>query len=261
MTEIQKTFVKRKWWGGRAALWDPKKHKGTREMTLDAPLSDVAPFLVEQLKPGLQTLTAVMLKDGKVEVQTGSRDLEDTAKKAEKEGTSAATVKRPTPSCPQCHAGAILPATEVLLSFLDEEQHAEWAEDRSLVAIGGTTGHRYLLSHRHSEQARRQGRICYDLDDEGVIHFHDMSVPPEEEVLAAKLILEHREAWLRNEATCLGGFSNDYDYNRFTDVLKNPFGGGGDGIPDAAFSGRVGEFTMGLARGFREARYPQEPRA
>ena len=36
-----------------------------------------------------------------------------------------------------------------------------------------------------------------------MLHFHDNSVPPEEEVLAAKLILEHREPWLRNEATCL----------------------------------------------------------
>ena len=46
-------------------------------------------------------------------------------------------------------------------------------------------------------------KICYDIDDRCVLHFHDWTVPPEEEVLATKLILEHREAWLRNEATVL----------------------------------------------------------
>ncbi len=79
-------------------------------------------------------------------------------------------------------------------------------------------------------------------DDLGVLHFHDNSVPPEEEVLATKLILEHRESWLRHEATCLGG---DFDF-----VFKNPFGGGGDGVPDSQLTGEIGSFFRGFLMTF-----------
>ena len=34
-------------------------------------------------------------------------------------------------------------------------------------------------------------------------------MPPEEEILAAKLILEHREPWLRNEANAAAEYSGD----------------------------------------------------
>ena len=154
----------------------------------------------------------------------------------------AATVKRPTPSCPKCMPGAIEPANEVLQSFLTEEQHELWAKDRAIVVRGGITGHRYLVSHRHGRHAIKAGKICFDLDDLGVLHFHDNSVPPEEEVLATKLILEHREPWLRHEATCLGG---DFDF-----VFKNPFGGGGDGVPDSQLTGEVGNFLRGFLMTF-----------
>lgn len=142
---------------------------------------------------------------------------------------AAVTVRRATPCCPQCTPGAVGPASEVLLAFLDERQHRDWAERRAIVVRGGLTGHRYLLAHRSTELAARMGRICFDMEDQLVIHFHDRSVPPEEEVLAAKLILEHREPWLRNEATTFGAFH-----------FKNPFGDGGDGVWDASLTRRIG---------------------
>lgn len=150
---------------------------------------------------------------------------------------AAVSVRRATPSCPQCMPGAIGPATEALLAFLGREEHEQWAEERAIVVEGGTTGHRYLLAHRHTPLAIRIGRICFDLDDQEVVHFHDWSVPPEEEVLGAKLVLEHREHWLRNEATCLG-----------TDVLPNPFGDFYDGVADASFVRGFGEALGWRAR-------------
>lgn len=80
-------------------------------------------------------------------------------------------------------------------------------------------------------------RIPADLDDGGILHFHDWRVPPEEEVLATKLVLEHREPWLRNEATALGGM--------FTDVFGNPWGDGSDGMPDSSFTASFGRSLMG----------------
>ena len=152
---------------------------------------------------------------------------------------AAVSVKRPTPSCPQCVEGAIEPASEVLLTFLSAEQHALWAVSRQIVVTGRRSGHRYLLAHRHSARAQYQGRICFDLEYQKGIHFHDSTVPPEEEVLAAKLILEHREDWLRNEATTF--YSTDAKY-------KNPFGDISDGVADANFSRGYGLTTLNQER-------------
>ncbi len=163
---------------------------------------------------------------------------EPEKKKPEK----AVTVKRPTSCCPKCIPGAIEPANEVLQSFLTPEQHELWAKDRAIVVRGGITGHRYLVSHRHGRHAVKAGKICFDLDDLAVLHFHDNSVPPEEEVLASKLILEHREPWLRHEATCL---TSESDF-----IFKNPFGGQQDGVPDSNFTGEVGSFFRGFLMTF-----------
>jgi hypothetical protein len=149
----------------------------------------------------------------------------------DKKPEAAVTVKRPTPCCPQCMPGAIEPASRVLLAFLSEAEHAQWREERCLTVVGGLSGHRYLVAHRNSRRAAGWGKICYDTDDEVVLHFHDNAVPPEEEVLATKLILEHREPWLRNEATFFGHTDTKY---------KNPFGGFSDGVPDSIFTESFG---------------------
>jgi hypothetical protein len=143
------------------------------------------------------------------------------------------SVKRHTPCCPDCEVGSVAPASEVLLSFLSDEEHETWARERAIVVTGGLTGHRYVLAHRQSALAAYNTKMCFDLDDGQILHFHDNSVPPEEEVLAAKLILEHREPWLRNEATLLGG--NNLKF-------KNPFGGLGDGTESTAFVSEIGRW-------------------
>jgi hypothetical protein len=228
--------------------------------TIDAPFSEVAPLAVKLMRPGNQVLTALHFKDGHIEtiqaseatrmlespyrgedVAPSGKDLALAAKELEsraieKQPDAAATVKRPTPCCPQCVLGAVEEASEVLLSFLSEEEHRMWSRERRLEVVGGLSGHRYQIAHRHTETARFQGRICYDLDDRQTMHFHDTSVPPEEEVLATKLILEHREHWLRNEATCFGQTNVRY---------KNPFGSGGDGLADSAWTVEMG---MGMQR-------------
>ena len=158
----------------------------------------------------------------------------------------AASVQRPTPCCPQCVPGSVEPASEVLLSFLDEEQHESWAKDRCIKVVGGYTGVEYLLAHRHTKRAQKIGRICWSITDEQVVHFHQTEVPPEEEVLAAKLILEHREDWLRNEATFFGSGAK----------FKNPFGDVQDGVADAVFMERFGEILM---NGWRPGNLKRRP--
>lgn len=244
LNKLQAVLVKKKYLDAEQNLWvegDGSAYRDKPQSTaLSASLSKVAPLFTKILKPGKQTLTAVSFKDGSIETVQGSEVSEALAKKAEDKGKDAATVKRPTPCCPQCVPGAVGPASEVLLSFLNEDEHRMWAQDRCLVVEGHLTGHRYLLAHRHTERAARIGRICYDLDSQEVIHFHDNSVPPEEEVLAAKLCLEHAEPWLRNEATLF-----NYQEIRF----KNPFGDIMDGTADAFLTNFVGGLALGHSVG------------
>ncbi|MFI5296561.1 MAG: hypothetical protein ACHREM_00565 [Polyangiales bacterium] len=241
--------------------------------SIDASVERVGAVLAEIARPGPAVLTAVHYCDGRiVTTSNGPAGLEQVADEMakarvereraetaaakakpadkpkadaavvaakEKEPKAVVTVRRPTPSCPLCQPGAITPASEVLLAFLNEEEHETWAKERAIIVIGGETGHRYMLAHRNSDLAIGNTKICRDLDTNSVIHFHDWRVPPEEEVLAAKLILEHREPWLRNEATLFDLPSNRGEMMRF----KNPFGNMMDGVADAQFTDGIGRFA------------------
>ena len=226
----------------------------TRTILLRAPLAKTGPLLVKATKPADRTLTAVSFKDGRLEVaETGA--LETLVAKAENDKEAkAVSVSRPTPCCPRCEVGSIAPAREVLMAFLSPQEHADWADHRAIIVRGGKSGHRYLLAHRNSPTAARLGKICYDLEDHFVLHFHATEVPPEEEILAAKLILEHREPWLRNEATCLlqtkDGRWHDLGFMHY----KNPFGDVTDGRVDAAITATFGVAAEVAARAIQPRR-------
>lgn len=241
---------------------------------LTTSVAEAGPVLARIAQPSRAVLTAVRIAGGKIEVvdQSDVERVTEKVVKSEKlkstldvveeklkgseekakpevakvdppkeEETVAATVRRPTPCCPQCEPGSIEPAREVLLSFLDRRQHADWARHRAIVVEGGLTGHRYLLAHRNGPVAASVGRICYDLDDRSVVHFHDWRVPPEEEILASMLILQHREPWLRNQATIFSGGAR----------FSNPFGDGSDGVADSTLAADFGELLAGSRDGVR----------
>lgn len=212
----------------------------TRTIALNAPMATVGPVLVRLSKPADRTLTAVSFSDGKLEIAETNMLETVTAKAGKDRGSKAVSVSRPTPCCPECVPGSVAPASDVLLSFLSKQEHDDWAKHRAIMVTGGRSGHRYVIAHRHSRMAVQNKKICYDVEDRCVLHFHDWTVPPEEEVLATKLILEHREEWLRNEATVL---QQDKD-GRWHDLgimrYKNPFGDASDGRPDAAMTAALG---------------------
>jgi hypothetical protein len=267
LTGLEKVFREKGWWKGDEPIYAPpkgwfKNRQTLVGVTIDAPLSDIGPLVARHLKPGISTLTAIKFEGGKiyavegveseltdaVRIAMGGDPSQGPYREAAKPAAPppapppkpvvAATVQRPTPCCPRCIPGAVEPATEVLLSFLSDEQHESWSKDRCLIAVGGFTGARYLLAHRHTPRAQKIGRVCYSLDDEAVVHFHQTEVPPEEEILAALLILEQREHWLRNEATL-------FDFNPDLGRFKNPFGDDGDGTWDAAVMDGFGIELMG----------------
>lgn len=246
LTDFLADAVKKKWTAVQKIVTKEVNGQQRQEVLLATSMDDAGKALVKVVKPVDRTITAVRYENGKLVVHdtaalvapTPAVTPEVVPKAGEgekkKEETKAASLTRPTPSCPQCVPGATDRASEVLLAFLTPDEHDLWARERHLVVTGGLSGNRYVIAHRHSKLAAKIGRICFDLDDDCVVHFHDNSVPPEEEVLAAKLILEHREPWLRNEATMLG-----LPWNKLR--FKNPFGDGMDGVPDARTTQAIGD--------------------
>lgn len=239
--ELLATFMKQ----ARKKLWTKEPFAvddviDTRTIDLDVALAKAGAALVKIVKPKDRTLTAVSFKNGKLEVAETNMVETLVAKAENDKEAKAVSVARPTPCCPRCEPGSIEPARDVLLSFLNEQEHADWAAHRAIQVTGGLSGHKYLLAHRNSPTAGRLGKICYDMDERFVLHFHATDVPPEEEILAAKLILEHREPWLRNEATVVQQRSDgtwvDLGFMRY----KNPFGDIQDGRPDAAITATIG---------------------
>jgi len=268
----------RPFWGFGMApkLWDRSGNPEKQSTDVKSPVAKIGAIVSRLFKAGEQTLTKIVLgetiliAEGTGEELDAAAEAADQIEQQQKSDASksgkkapdakAASVKRPTPCCPQCIPGAIAPATEVLLSFLTPEQHREWAQERCVTVRGNLSGHRYLLAHRHTPLAREWGRICYDMDDDRVLHFHDWSVPPEEEVLAAKMVLEHREHWLRHEATLIGAGYGRRLRQDPTALFKNPFGGGGDGVRDARMMAELGrEFAKLL--GLEMPRQPFLPGA
>ncbi len=288
---------KEKEWITRA-LWSSGGSMKEQVAYVDAPILDVAPFLVASYKPGKAVLTALKYDDGTVEaieqkpgfwaaigemfkgaptrtIQEVELDedvvkvkgdharevamrKEQAEKKAQAEAKkrqeaeaqkreadrkrrakAATTVSRPTVCCPRCVAGDLTPAGEVLYAFLAEDEKRQWEKDHSIIVYGGITGHAYLISHRHGRWAIKHGKICQDLTNGTTLHFHDHSVPPEEEVLAAKLILEHREHWLRVPGTGCGN-----------PVLPSPFGNGADGTRSTSFTYELGGYFAELVKAF-----------
>ena len=269
LQKLSAIFQKKKWI--EHPMWNDSGPGSLQVAVVEAPILDVAPYLVADYAPGRATLTAIRVADDRVEAYEagtkvwesirkalglmGSRsfdavpvddededpepapdtyrseaeDEEEEEEKPKEEPKKVVTVKRPSVCCPQCIEGPLTPASEVLFSFLTDEEKREYAEnDHSIVVTGGITGHRYLLSHRHGRWARHYTKICHDLDTGHTLHFHDHTVPPEEELLASKLILEHRENWLRTPGS---GAVNS---------MPSGFGDGTDGMKSTSFTWSFG---------------------
>ena len=153
-------------------------------------------------------ITAFAFEGGEVKVTEalGADRLPSWAKGGTKTATiekapeKAVTVSRPSLSCPECPGPGSEKrnmACEVLWEFLDPEQRQEWLRDRAITTFGGLTGHAYRIAARDTREAKQRGRVAFDLDDRVILHNYHLTVPPEEEVLTVKLMLEHRENWLR----------------------------------------------------------------
>ena len=182
---------------------------GEQTFTLRAPISKVQGFLQKSLKPHRKQLSAVRFTNGRIEELTEStlRQIdtppepvvtdvaaapEAPAKEEPKpqkppKVEKAVTVSQPTLGCPAPDFDDVeIRATRVLKAFLTPEQIEDFNRRQQFIAIGADTGHRYLITSRHSKHALAQHqsyRSLYDMDERVPFCVHDWEVPAPEELL------------------------------------------------------------------------------
>lgn len=220
---------------------------GRTVLRFEQPIVKVAPLMVSELGSARSQLTVVKSVGGQVTHTFDTDGLEaeevqaEVAKAAEKAPpkATAATVRKPTSCCPTAVEGPVRKASRLLAAFCTPSQWAEWVEHGFITVRGHMSGHWYRICHRNTPLAVEQGKIVWDLTDNRLVHCYDWSVPPAEEVLAVKLLAEHREHWIRNTATVFGGRG----------ALEHPYGDIADGTADATLFRHVGEFVEGALVG------------
>ena len=184
---------------------------GKTELLLTAPVHEVGAVLFTA--PKGRPLLTVASEGGRVTVVFDSGEPEQTAlvphedatpavpekdKKALVKSERATSVSRPRVAgrgdCPETLA------SEVLAANCTAEQWDMWTKRGFLLAHGNLSGHTYRVAHRKRHVGRGlQDTVAVDLDEgAGPVMASDWMLPPPEEVLSIKLVLEHREHWLRH---------------------------------------------------------------
>lgn len=201
---------------------------GKTVVRLSVPVEEAGPVLVTKVHPGEAVWTAVRFSKSGIELTDGtgekllydasgnrvsSNDLpavdDDTVVKEPKarsgrgkkepaergEPVAAASVRAPRRGCPP-PSPAARRASEVLRTFSTASQWDSWQRSASMRVVGGTSGRSYRLYHRDEASKRGLAHTLVDIETGRDICAWDDRVPAEEEALALKLGIEHKERWL-----------------------------------------------------------------
>ena len=166
----------------------PTSYENTKIILPNVKLEDVHKFMIKKLKKNKPTLTAIKLKDGKLE-------LVDEIKDEHKHVTDkAVTTQKPPRGCPlpKMTTQKEVRASEVLKEFLTEQQIKDFNENKSFISIGNHTHHPYLVTSRWSPKVEKYGQV-FDLVEKRKVCTSCKEVPPSEEMLAMKLSVELNE--------------------------------------------------------------------
>lgn len=181
--------------------------KDEQTLELDAPITKVQDFLQKHLKPHRKQISAVRFSSGRVEQVTEATlqviDSKETSEKKTDKPAAAVTVAQPVLGCPVPEFDEVeVRATRVLKAFLTPDQIRDFERRQQFVATGADTGHRYLLTSRHSKHAFESvhSRSLYDIDEQKAFCVHDWEVPASEELLGLTLHVQMPglEQYVRN---------------------------------------------------------------
>lgn len=173
-----------------------------------APVADVASILAKALKPGKKLVHAVKFSNGKIEEVTASTfkvaspgtsspaptptSSVDSPVVSAAAPVAATTVAKPVLGCPPPDfPPARLRAWHLLTTFLNDEQMADLERFNRFITVGGTTGHRYMITSRTArDELKTYKRSLFDLDENRPFCVHDYDIPPEEEMHALNLLVQ-----------------------------------------------------------------------
>lgn len=168
-------------------LYDLSEKESLEDMEVpleNVKLEDLHKFMKDVLKKNKPTITAIKYKDGKIEIV---EDLKG------KNGEVAVTTDKPVRGCPMPEMiQSEVRASVVLNHFLDNTQIKDFETYRQIVAIGNSSHKPYLITSRYSPRVVDMGQL-YDIGDKKIICASCNEIPPSEEILALKLMIEHKE--------------------------------------------------------------------
>lgn len=176
---------------------------GRTEIKLRGKIEDIGPLLADKVHEDAKLWTAVRHVGGVVSVLDGNgselfkqlpakQDASNLPAKQEPE--AVATVREPRRGCPPPET-ARRRASEVLRTFSTARQMEQWERHGAMKVIGNQTGKAYWLHHRASAVAHGLRHLLVEAVTGHEICIWDDRVPAEEEALAMKLAVEHREEW------------------------------------------------------------------
>ncbi len=147
-------------------------------------IEDVYKFMKGKLKKDRPTLTAIKYKDGRIECVEELKEVE---------AETAAVVEKPEKGCPMpVVLRSEIRASNVLKEFLSEKQLADFNKYLQFVSIGNCSKKPYLVTSRWSELVEKYGQL-YDIVEKRVICADCIEIPPSEELLSLKLMIEFKE--------------------------------------------------------------------
>ena len=189
----------------------------SQSVDLAAPISTVQNFLQKSLKPHRKQISAVTFTNGRIEQVTEATlqlidspaVLEEKKEEPKPKPKAAVTVAQPTLGCPAPDFDDVeVRANRVLRTFLSPAQIEDFERRQQFIAVGADTGHRYLLTSRHSKHGLKLAsyRLLFDIDEQNAFCVHDWEVPAAEELLGlfVHISLPGLERYVRNVPDCGG---------------------------------------------------------
>lgn len=151
-------------------------------------IEDIHKFIIKKLKKNKPTLTAIKLKDGKLEL------VHEIKEEHVKIADAAVTTEKPPRGCPmpEMTTQKEVRAQTLLMEFLTQQQIEDLNEYKSFVSVGNYTHHPYLIVSRWNPIIERYGQV-YDLVKKKKVCASCKGIPPSEEMLAMKLSVELNE--------------------------------------------------------------------
>lgn len=156
-----------------------------------AKLSKIHTEMKKELKKGKDTITALKLKNGNIELIDSLEDIADSS--AEDIG-DVIVVDKPRRGCPmpEITKKKELSASEIARIFLTGEQLRDFEMYRSFISIGNWSQKPYRITSRWSPDVNKFGQV-FDLSTGTVICASCDDIPPSEEMLSMKFSIELME--------------------------------------------------------------------